>query len=179
MIGKSFLFLYNWQLVKRLHHLHHLQLLVQVLKAPAIARAFRTCPVGFLSKTEKADGHREELVTASAWATVSYNTRHGRPRWSDLNHIQVGTSGAVQCLWVQVNEGRKCWKRYRRCHQQTGRTNKIPITIWCCVSLLVQCWVFDFMILKKWKSWNLEDSGRKEELAQFEPSSRHIRVVSI
>ena len=146
-----------------------------------IAGAFRTGPVAFLSKTEKADGHREELMTASAWATVSYinDTRHGRPRWSDLNHIQVGTSGAVQCLWVQVNEGRKCWKRYRRCHQQTGRTNKIPITIWCCVSLLVQCWVFDFMILKKWKSWNLEDSGRKEELAQFEPSSRHIRVVSI
>ena len=32
-IGKSFLF-FNWQLVKRLHHLHHLQLLVQVLKLP-------------------------------------------------------------------------------------------------------------------------------------------------
>ena len=47
-----------------------------------IAGAFRTGPVAFLSKTEKADGHREELMTASAWATVSYinDIRHGRPR---------------------------------------------------------------------------------------------------
>ena len=93
-----------------------------------------------------------------------------------MSYIQVGTPGAVQCLWVQETGGRKCWKRYRRCHQQTGRTNKIPMNIWCWVSWLAQCWAYDIMILKKWKSWNLEDSGRKEELAQFEPSSRHIRV---
>ena len=50
------------------------------------------------------------------------------------------------------------------------------MNIWCWVSWLAQCWAYDIMIFKKWKSWNLEDSGRKEELAQFEPSSRHIRV---
>ena len=51
-------FCFNLQLVKRLHHLRHLQLLVQVLKAPAIF-----CFVAFLSKTEKGGGDREELVT--------------------------------------------------------------------------------------------------------------------
>ena len=54
-------FCFNLQLVKRLHHLRHLQLLVQVLKAPDI---LKICfPVAFLSKTEKGGGGREELVT--------------------------------------------------------------------------------------------------------------------
>ena len=60
-------------------------------------------------------------------------------------------------------------------NKQEGPT-KFQMNIWCWVSWLAQCWAYDIMILKKWKSWNLEDSGRKEELAQFEPSSRHIRV---
>ena len=51
---------------------------------------------------------------ASAWATVSC--------------IQVGTSGAVQCLWVQETGGRKCWKRYRRCHQQQEGPTKFQWT---------------------------------------------------
>ena len=50
----------NWQLVKQLRRLRYLQLLVQVLKAPAINLCF---PVAFLSKTEKAGGDTEELVT--------------------------------------------------------------------------------------------------------------------
>ena len=54
-------FSFDLPLVKRLHHLRHLQLLVQVLKAPDI---LKICfPVAFLSKTEKGGGDREELVT--------------------------------------------------------------------------------------------------------------------
>ena len=58
--------------------------------------------------------------------------------------IHVGTSGAVQ-WWVQVSEGRNCWKRYRR-------TNKFPMNIWRWVSLLN----VGFMILWYSKNWNPE-----------------------
>ena len=58
MIGKAFLF-FNWQLVKRLHHLRRLQLLVQVLKAAVVFALLWHC----LSKTEKGGGDTEELVT--------------------------------------------------------------------------------------------------------------------
>ena len=58
--------------------------------------------------------------------------------------IHVGTSGAVQ-WWVQVSEGRNCWKRYRR-------TNKFPMNIWRWVSLLN----VGFMILWYSRNWNPE-----------------------
>ena len=67
-------FCFNWQWVKQLRRLRYLQLLVQVLKAPAINLCF---PVAFLSKTEKAGGHREELLTGISTVTKSTDvTRH-------------------------------------------------------------------------------------------------------
>ena len=61
-------FCFNWQLVKRLHHLRHLQLLVQVLKAPAVF-AFLW---HYLFKTEKG-GKREKNLWQESPVTKSTN----------------------------------------------------------------------------------------------------------
>ena len=67
------------------------------------------------------------VVFSIAFRSTMYDLNRFSVGRSRVLYPYVGTSGAVQCLWVQETGGRKCWKRYRRCHQQTGRTNKISM----------------------------------------------------